>query len=285
MRRLSILLIGLATLASSCATLGREFPRCDHTFVDVPISIIMEIQAVSGAAFGPCLNELEPGWTYHHMQHETGRARFWLDSDRLGDRFVEVTLTETCDPGSATSRPHPIEGIARFVDATQELQPVLVVIIPIADAAVDYAAEVGLELAGVSVEGRPLALRLQDSADPVGSMAAAREAGAYIIAVNDTDRRQGTVMIETPTGARDSGVNLVAAVAAIEKRVDPGTYSATWYHLFDGGCVTFEFDAAGPGVEDVGDDVERAVGFIDLAELSRRAGEAGFILDESELDD
>ena len=136
MKRLTVA-AAFALVLTSCASLGREYPRCDFPFIDIPISIVMQLQATPDAAVGVCLNDLEPGWTYHHMRHESGRSSFWLDSDRLGDRFVGVVLSESCDPGSAAARPHPNADVMRFVDATEETLPVDVVVVPTIDSVVD----------------------------------------------------------------------------------------------------------------------------------------------------
>jgi hypothetical protein len=273
----------LALAASACATLGREYPRCDFPFVDVPISIIMEIQALPDASYGPCLNDLAPGWTYHHMQHQSGRVNFWLDSDRLGDRFVEVTMTESCDPGSAASRAHPNSDIDRFVDATAELRPIDLTVVPIGPTAQDYAVEIGIELAEIPVRGRPLRIRLDNSGEPAEAIERARSRGDFIISVDDLDYRQDTVQIWVPGEATGDAATLAEAVDTIEGRVEEGSYRATWFHLFDGGCVTFEFDADGSGVETLVTDIEATIGFADLADLKEKAAAAGFVLDESEL--
>lgn len=245
----------------------------------------MQIQALPGADFGPCLNELEPGWTYHHMQHQTGKVSFWLDSDRLGDRFVTVDLKESCDPGSAAVRPHPNDNIRRFVEATEEIQPVDVVIIPLTDFALDYAAEVGVDLAGFFVRGRPLRPRLDDGSAPAADrIANGLAGGAFVVAVDDVDTRQGSLQLRVPGGEDAFGASPADAIEIIEDNVEEGSYHATWFHQFEGGCVTFEFDAEGPGVEDLVNDVERTVNFVDLADLKSQAAQAGLILDESELD-
>lgn len=285
MRRKLAVVAVLAVILSSCATLGREFPRCEFPLVDVPISVVMQIQALPQADFGPCLSDLEPGWTYHHMQHETGKVRFWLDSDRLGDRFLTVEMTESCDPGSAAGRPHPNEDIRRFVEATEEIQPIDVVIVPVSDFALDYAAAVGVDLAGFAIRGRPLRPRLDDGSAPaIDRIRAGLDEGAFVVPVDDVDTRQGSIQLRVPGGESAYGASPADAIEIIEDHVEQGSYHATWFHQFDGGCVTFEFDAEGPGVENLVADVERTVHFVDLADLKNQAANAGFILDESELD-
>lgn len=285
MRRLAALSV-VAVLASSCgiADLGRAFPRCEFPFSDIPVSVVMEIQAIPDAEFGPCLNELEPGWTYHHMRHETGNVMFFLDSDRLGNRFLTVNLSESCDPGSAAARAHPNDRITRFVEATEEIQPIDLVIVPTSDLARPYAARVGVDFAGQSVRGRPLTLELAGSETPDESIAEALEDGAFVVIVSANDAVGETMQGMAP-GDDDIYTNLTLAEAldGIEERVEEGTYRATWFHLFEGGCITFEFDADGPGVETLVADVERAIGFADLADLKEQARQAGFILDESDL--
>jgi len=285
-KRLAALSV-VALLSTSCgiADLGRDFPRCEFSFVDIPVSVVMEIQALPDASFGPCLNELEPGWTYHHMKHQTGNVRFFLDSDRLGDRFLTVNLSESCDPGSAAARAHPDDRIQRFVQATEEIQPVDVVVVPLSDSARDYAAQVGIDLAGQSVRGRPLIVKLSTAESPDAAISAAVEDGAFVIMVDANDAARGTMQAMTP-GDDDIHVNLdlVDVLDGAEDHVEEGTYLATWFHIFDGGCVTFEFSAEGAGVETLVADVERAVGHVDLADLKRQAAQAGFVLDEGELD-
>ncbi len=285
MRRLAALSVA-ALLASSCgiADLGRSFPLCEFPFSDIPVSVVMEIQAIPGAEFGPCINELEPGWTYHHMRHQTGNVRFFLDSDRLGDGFLTVNLSESCDPGSAAARAHPNDRITRFVEATEEIQPIDLVIVPTSDLARPYAARVGVDLAGQSVRGRPITLQLADSETPDETISETLEDGAFVIIVSANDAVRETMQGMAP-GDDDIHTNLTLAdvLDEIEDRVEEGTYRATWFHLFEGGCVTFEFDAEGAGVETLVADVERAVGFADLTDLKEQARQAGFILDPSDL--
>ena len=187
--------------------------------------------------------------------------------------------------GSAAARPHPNADVMRFVDATEETSPVDVVVVPTVDSVVDYAASVGVDLSDVTANGRRLQLELARAGDAESAIAAARAAGAFAIEVDVRNAVRGTVSLAVPNDEDlVEDLTLVEAVGAIEDRVEEGTYAATWYHPFEGGCITFEFDADGPGVESLVADAERAIGFVDLADLKRQAAEAGFILDEAELE-
>jgi hypothetical protein len=66
---------------------------------------LLEAQAVPSATFIPCITPMPPGWSYGGSEVGSGRARFWLDSDRAGSHAVEVTLTGSCDL-SGTSETH-----------------------------------------------------------------------------------------------------------------------------------------------------------------------------------
>jgi hypothetical protein len=267
----------LALVVTACTNLGRDIPVCDYEFTDTPGAIILEAQAVPEARLGPCVNELEPGWEVHHLEPESGLAAFTIDSDRLGEKFLVVTLKETCDPGSAVARRHDDPRIERFVDATAEIDPVNVTIVAVSPSSVDYAASIGVDLSDFTLRGRPMRLTLDDRVGDSGARAAeALAAGHIVFIASDRDRREGTMEVRLPTGEVRPGLDLADAIDEAEDVVLDGSYSATWYHKFDGGCITYAFDATGTGVETVTDEVEAALGFADLERLRRSARQAGF---------
>lgn len=267
----------LVLVATACTNLGRDIPVCDYEFTDTPGGIILEAQAVPEARLGPCVNELEAGWEIHHLEPESGRATFTVDSDRLGDAFLVITLQEACDPGTAVARRHDDSRIERFVDATAEIDPVDVTIVPVSPSAVDYAASIGVDLSDFTLRGRPLRLTLDDrDGDPDTRAAEALVAGHIVVIVADRDRLERTMELRLPTGQIEPGLDLAEAIDEAEDVVLQGSYAATWFHRFDGGCITYEFNAVGTGVETVADQVEAAFGFADLERLRRSARQAGF---------
>jgi hypothetical protein len=63
---------------------------------------LLEAQAVPTATQVPCFDQLPVGWTYGESEFRSGLVRVFLDSDRAGDRAVELTMTRTCDVSRAT---------------------------------------------------------------------------------------------------------------------------------------------------------------------------------------
>jgi len=63
---------------------------------------LLEAQAVPTATQIPCFERLPVGWRYGESDVRSGRVRVWLDSDRAGDKAVELTLSGSCDISGAT---------------------------------------------------------------------------------------------------------------------------------------------------------------------------------------
>ena len=76
--------------------------------------MILSAQAVPSAALLPCIAALPAGWTIGGADIASGRASFWLESDRAGPRAVTVTLTATCDTSGAQQIPSDQPGARRF---------------------------------------------------------------------------------------------------------------------------------------------------------------------------
>jgi hypothetical protein len=76
--------------------------------------MILSAQAVPSAALLPCIAALPAGWSIGGSDIASGKASFWLDSDRAGPRAVTVTLTATCDTSGAQQIPSDQPGTRRF---------------------------------------------------------------------------------------------------------------------------------------------------------------------------
>jgi hypothetical protein len=145
---------------AACSAGGQDdaLPECDPPSG----ALVLVAQAVPSASLVPCVEGLATGWTFRKLEARDGSALFALDSDRVGDRFLTVLLTESCDPAGPPDE-NRADGITRFQE-------------------------------------------------------------------------------EVPGGS--------------------DRYRATWWYVFEGGCVTYQFEAAGEGADLIPRQVEKQVSFV-----------------------
>src|SRR4029077_10848 len=89
--------------------LGAHAPTCDTGH-----SMILTAQAVPSAAMLPCIAALPSGWSIGGADIASGKASFWLDSDRAGMPAATITLAATCDTAGAHQIPSDQPGTRRF---------------------------------------------------------------------------------------------------------------------------------------------------------------------------
>jgi hypothetical protein len=115
---LAVALAGCADDAPNSA-IGDE-PLCEVGDHGAGNSVLLMAQSVPTASWVPCIRAALPlGWGFHHLEARDGEARFWLDSDRDGQKAVEVRLTESCDTAGATPIPSDREGMLRLERVTR----------------------------------------------------------------------------------------------------------------------------------------------------------------------
>jgi hypothetical protein len=111
-------LTGCASEAPNSAVTTQ--PLCsvgDHGAGD---GVILMAQSVPTATWVPCIRTSLPlGWHFRHLEATNGVSKFWLDSNRDGDRAVEVRLTASCDTAGATPGPSDREGMLRLERVTR----------------------------------------------------------------------------------------------------------------------------------------------------------------------
>lgn len=276
MRRL-LLLAAVGVLAVGCAEgLGRDLPECDR---DVPNSIVIEAQSVPGTRYVPCIDALPAGWQYVDVEAVNGASTFWLNSDLMGHPFLTVLLEESCDVGDAV----PTGGTGGSVQAFREV--VADVSVPIAVVPEGgarnirfRAEEIVDDLDGRAIGGRIVTATVDRGEGPtVERIELARSSGAHVLIVGTRDFEEGTVTLLL-AGAEElqPDVEIEAAVEQIEDDITPPRYRGSWYQRFEGGCITYEFDASGVDVLTIEDDVETALDLYDIDPLRESARNAGY---------
>ncbi len=110
-RRAAVLVIAVLA-ASGCATRYKSSvaPECRTNSE----TLALMAQSVPTAAQVPCIAVLPAGWSFRTIDVRNGRSSFSLDSDRAGDRAVQVTLRARCDVSGATEIVSDEPGLARY---------------------------------------------------------------------------------------------------------------------------------------------------------------------------
>lgn len=276
-KRIFILIIGASLAASSCGSQpGLGLPACD-TPVDNPTPVtVLLAQAVPTADYAPCINSVKLGWDEVDLMVESGRAT--LEIGREFSRFLDVSLTKSCDVEGAIPVASGLDGIDRYEDIRQVSSEIRLTIIPSGERPRIHALGMAEALATVRIDNRPLIISVDEDID-FEVRTRVNEAlftDDYVWIVNDLDVEEGTLEMRRTAdteGAR--GLTVSEALHRIEDITPEVSYVGRWYFVFDGGCITYDFDTHGTVAETVERDAEEAIGFYDnaaLLEAGRRAG-------------
>jgi len=284
-RRLTPALVALAVLASGCnSQLGRAEPACGEDVITSAITL--SAQSVRGAEYVPCIRDLKPGWKYEHLVARSGQTQFWLSSDRVGDRFLEVTLEGSCDLAGTTLAESDEPGIELHVGAVVEDYHVLITVVPEGDDDdhENYAAEIVAEIGATRIDNRLVEAIIDDSDLPTAErIRLAVGAGRAVLAVGARDYEERTVELhvvhpgETMVSVT-AGLDAAEAVEEVAAPLGEPEYRAVWHYVFGNGCVTYRFDASGAGVERIEREVKGSLGFTPLGPLREYGEQIGYII-------
>jgi len=121
MRRLPLLALACLLLAGCVQPASFELARSRQPFCEYRGDpgtqfVVLMAQAVPSASQLPCIELLPAGWTVSDVFVRNGRARFALNSDRVGMHAVQVVLERTCQLGGAkvTRVPSDEPGTRRY---------------------------------------------------------------------------------------------------------------------------------------------------------------------------
>jgi hypothetical protein len=109
-----VLLLGGCTGLPTGVYEGTRSPACAFEGQPGTPVIVLEAQAVPSALLLPCVKPLTAGWRVSDVFIHNGRARFTLDSDRVGARAVTVVLERYCQLSRVIRVPTDEPGTRRF---------------------------------------------------------------------------------------------------------------------------------------------------------------------------
>ncbi len=275
-RRCVILAVLLAVVGTSCSNLGLGEAACATPGSDVSSATILNVQAVPSAKYTPCLHELRLGWDSVEFFAEDGRAG--IEIQRSFVTFLTATVTESCDVSGAT----PVSSrsdIQRFEDIDSQAPEIRISIVPSGEDPLFRARQVVHELEGTQLRDRPVVFTIQDQIEQSVSsrVDGALKRDEYVLIIDEVDAEEGTVQLRSnQPAAGGRGLSADTALDLIEENLTEVHYRGSWYFTFDGGCITYDFDAKGPLAETVAADAADALGFFNAEQLRRQAREEGF---------
>jgi hypothetical protein len=279
-RRLTILL-AIVVVQGGCSNsnLGLGEADCSAVIPDVSSSNILTVQAVPTAKYTPCVNELPLGWDSAESFAENGRGGIRIVRGTPTGTFLTATVTDSCDVSGSVAVESGFVDIDRFEDI--DLQPVAIriSIVPSGEEPLSSAQELVDELAEVEIDNRPVTYTIDEAIDePVSSrVEIALSRYDYVLIIDEVDAEDGTVQLRSNVSAA-AGHDLEPeeALDLIAEVVPDVFYRGNWYFTFEGGCITYEFDATGALAETIADDAEESLGFYPALELREFAKEQGF---------
>ena len=262
-------------LLASCTDLGLGVPECEPVANTASGAMVLTLQAVPTAEYAPCINTLKLGWETPMFEVESGRAS--LSIHHAMTPFLTATLTETCEIGNARPVPHPF--VEKYESVRSIESDITVMIIPSAERPLIYARTLIEEFGSVRVNGRRLLLNVDDDTtfDVRTRVNSALMTNQFVWIISELDVNEKTLELRsTPEGEGHRGLSANEAILRIEDSVPEPVYEGNWYFVFEGGCITYEFDAKGTVAETVADDVVTSLGFYPLAELRELGRRQGF---------
>lgn len=118
-----LLLAGCVRPAASELTRAR-LPFCEYRGKPTTSYMVLMAQTVPSATQLPCIQQLPAGWNVSDAFVRNGRARFALDSDRVGPHAVRVVLERTCQlEGEKVTRVPSDEPETRRYEQIGEVRP------------------------------------------------------------------------------------------------------------------------------------------------------------------
>jgi hypothetical protein len=219
------------------------------------------------------------GWAYEDLVSVRGKSYFWLNSDRLGSRFLEVSLTPACETGGAVQVDGARDDVLEFRSVRLVSSTVTVAIVPVTGREAAHAQMIESELEARQINDRQVFVVFDDNDVPLAEkVAVAAGRDRPLVIVDEQDALAGTATLQMPGDPLSQrGLDVNDLLDRLEDRLPEPSFTGNWFQVFEGGCITYEFDASGPGVDRLADDVEEALGLFPAGEVRRSMREVGVL--------
>lgn len=278
--RLAIAAVALSLLAAGCAEgFGVGLPACEEVIRRPTTATILTAQSVPTARLGPCIEELKLGWDDITFGARDGLTE--LTFGHANRTFLTVRLRRSCGFDPASEVPSGLGGVTRYEDVESVGAEIAVALIPSSELALIYARSLVDENPNLEINGRLVVFSVDDEIDQ--SLRArtnrAMFGDSFVMIITEVDVEERTVDLRLSADSLGLRLSLDDALDRIEEVVPDVTYRGRWTFVFEGGCITYDFDATGTVAEGLAEDAESALGFYDLDELRELARREGYQID------
>ena len=279
MRRGLLALVALALLATGCSNLGLGEASCLPPERGVSSANILTIQAVPTAKYTPCLDELRLGWDTVEWFAEDGRAGFKIT--RSISPFLTATVTPSCDISGAVRVDSGFPDIERHEAIESQPTEIGITVVPEGERPLLSSRLLLERLEGTEVDDRPVVFTLDENVDHqvAPRVNQALLTSHFVWVISELGAEEGTIELRSKDPALNDlgrGVSTNRAFELIEDAVPEVFYRGDWYFTFEGGCITYEFNAKGRLAETVASDAEDALGFYPASVVVEEAKRQGW---------
>ncbi len=279
MRRWLLIVLAAALATSACSNLGLGDASCVSPDREISPRTILTIQAVPTAKYTPCLSETRVGWDTVEWFAKDGEAGFKIS--RSISPFLTATVTPACDIGDAIEVESGFPDIQRYENIESEPAEIGITVIPSSERTLIWSRLMLADLEGAEIDGRPVVFETDDAVEEqVGPRVnRAYLYDNYVWVISELDAEEGKVELRGQNLLQPGrGLTPAQALEVIEDNVPDVFYKGEWYFVFEGGCITYEFDARGTLAETIADDAEEAFGFYPASLVIEGAEREGFTI-------
>ena len=266
---------------TACADLGVGEADCSSPERGLSSANVMTVQAVPTARYTPCLEELRPGWDSVTWFAENGRAGIEIEKGTVP--FLSATVTGSCDVSGAAQVFSGFTDIQRFEDVEFGPVEINVTIVPSESKGLVMSQRLVDRLGGEEIDDRPVVYKIDHDMDRTmtARISDALMAKEYVWIIDELDAEEGTVDLRSnDTRVAANRINPEDALEVIEDFAPGAFYRGNWFFTFDGGCITYEFDAEGTLAATIAADADESIGFYPAYQLIEIATDAGYDLVE-----
>lgn len=277
------LVVAAAAFVSVTAGCGQGFgvglPGCEEVIRRPTSASILEAQAVPTARFGPCIEELKLGWDDVDFSARDGQSE--IEFGHQASTFLTVRLQESCGVDPATEVASGRDGISKYEDVEAVDPEIHITLVPSSELALVYAGTIVSDNPNLEINGRLVVFSID--AEVNRSLRArtnrALFGNTFVMILTEIDVEERTVDLRLDGATPGIRLSLDDALDRIEDVVPDVMYRGRWSFTFDGGCITYDFDATGRVADGIAEDAESALGFYDLEALRDLARREGFDID------